>query len=176
MLNGSSLAAANIIRALSVPKVVRLPLISHLFETSMNSSAQSSALCRECFCFDFQCKRSQFPYIVNKMNCDTQVIVISDWRPVVTSKGDAGSLFEELNFSCSLAVIQRQIVRISPEAIRITSISPLSSTMFMGRQSPATQMVTFSQTGRVIFLEKSWSVGWRSSNLGLLSVGCFALR
>src|SRR4029434_38226 len=111
---GSSLAAANIIRALSVPKVVSLPLISHLFETS-NSSAQSSAVCCECFFFfHFQCKRSQFPYIVNKMNCDTQVIVISDWRPVVTIKGDAGSLFEELNFSCSLAVIQRQIVRIVP--------------------------------------------------------------
>src|SRR4029434_6663623 len=38
--------------------------------------------------------------------------------------------------------------------------------MLMGRQSPATQMVTFSRTGLVIFLEKSWSVGWRSSNLG----------
>src|SRR4029434_7881452 len=52
--------------------------------------------------------------------------------------------------------------------------------MLMGRQSPATQtataLVTFSQTGLVIFLEKSWSVGWRPSNLGLLSVGCFALR
>src|SRR4029434_4969787 len=68
------------------------------------------------------------------------------------------------------------IVRISPEAIRITSISPLSSTMLMGRQSPATQMATFSRTGLVIFLEKSWSVGWRSSNLGLLSDRCFALR
>src|SRR4029434_3433732 len=64
--------------------------------------------------------------------------------------------------------------------MRITSVSPPSSTMLMGRQSPATQtataLVTFSRTGLVIFLEKSWSMGWRSSNLGLLSFGCFALR
>src|SRR4029434_3262354 len=69
---------------------------------------------------------------------------------------------------------------LSPEAIRITSVSPPSSTMLMGRQSPvtktATALVTFSRTGLVIFREKSWSVGWRPSNLGLLSVGCFALR
>src|SRR4029434_10483536 len=41
--------------------------------------------------------------------------------------------------------------------------------MLMGRQSPATQMATFSRTGLVIFLAKSWSVGWRSSNLGHLA-------
>src|SRR4029434_11361948 len=65
--------------ALSVPKVVSLPLISHLFETSMNSSAQSSAVCRKCFYFFyFQCKISKFPYIVNKMSCDNQVIAIAD--------------------------------------------------------------------------------------------------
>src|SRR4029434_9600692 len=52
--------------------------------------------------------------------------------------------------------------------------------MFMGRQSPATQtataLVTFSRTGLVIFLEMSWSVGWRPSNLGLLSVGVLCIK
>src|SRR4029434_3393237 len=77
---------------------------------------------------------------------------------------------------CLIVFFFLTIVRISPEAIRITSISPQSSTMLMGRQSLASQMVTFSRTSLVIFLEKLWSMGWRSSNLGLLSVGCFALR
>src|SRR4029434_8397430 len=36
--------------------------------------------------------------------------------------------------------------------------------------------VTFSRTGLVIFLEKLWSVGWRSSNLGLLSVGVLCIK
>ena len=133
------------LRALSVPKVVSLPLISHLFEMS-----------RTCLCFFyFQCKRSQFPYIVNKMSCGTQVIVI-------------GSLLEELNFSCSLAVIKRNVCETQwcPSTVNRKSCllkqfeSPQSAhrlQQLMGRQSPATQtataLVTFSRTGLVIFLE-----------------------
>src|SRR4029434_3310947 len=69
---------------------------------------------------------------------------------------------------------------LSPEAIRITSVSPPSSTMLMGRQPPetktATALVTFSRTGLVNFLEKSWSVGWRPSNLGLLCIKVITSR
>ena len=97
------------LRALSVPKVVSLPLISHLFETSINSSAQFSAVCRASVFFTSNAKDLNFHTL--SMSCDTQVIVIADWRPVVTSKGDAGSLLEELNFSCSLAVIQGMYAR-----------------------------------------------------------------
>src|SRR4029434_9477620 len=64
----------------------------------------------------------------------------------------------------------------SPELIRITSISPVSLTMLMGRQSPATQMVTFSRTGLVIFLEKSWSAGCRSSHLVLRAVEVLCIK
>src|SRR4029434_2268031 len=40
----------------------------------------------------------------------------------------------------------------------------------------ATQMATFSRTGLVIFLEKSWSVGWGPSNLGLLCIKVITSR
>src|SRR4029434_5224145 len=73
---------------------------------------------------------------------------------------------------------------LSPEAIRITSVSPTSLTMLMVRQSPATQtakaLVTFSRTGLVIFLEKSWSwVGdhltWDCFLLGASVIAKFSL-
>src|SRR4029434_7313982 len=40
----------------------------------------------------------------------------------------------------------------------------------------ATQMATFSRTALVIFLEKSWSVGWGPSNLGLLCIKVITSR